>query len=467
MEVTIPQAEYEALQRENATLKHELAELKRLIFGSRSEKFRPAAVAAEQLDLGFEGQPSPAAVSEVVQEQITYRRRVKQAHPGRAPLPEHLPVEEIVIEPQEDTTGLVCIGEEITETLDYRPGLLLKRIYIRPKYARAGEIPVWDAKADQVGEVLIAPLPSRPIDKGIAEAGLLAHLLVAKYVDHLPLYRQAKQFQRNHGWTVHKSTLNDWFAATCALLEPLYQAYRRTVLQTDYLQVDESPIQVLDAEKKGATHRGYQWVYRNPLCGLVLFDYRAGRGAHGVMEHLAEFEGYLQTDGYRAYQAYLRKHPRVSGVSGLAHIRRKFFEARDHHPRLAQLALALISYLYHVDAHCRRRQRSATERLALRRRLSWPVYQALLEWVEYEQQNNLSKGAIGKALYYANNELPKLAACFEDGRLELDNNLVENSIRPLALGRNNYLFAGSHAAAQRAAMLYSFFASCQHLDVNP
>jgi hypothetical protein len=154
-------------------------------------------------------------------------------------------------------------------------------------------------------------------------------------------------------------------------------------------------------------------------------------------------------------------------VSCLAHIRRKFFEAQDNHPRLASIALAAMGYLYHVDAHCRRRKRTPKQRLALRRRLSLPVYEALLDWVKYEQANNLSKGAIGKALHYAKNELPKLKACFEDGRIELDNNLIENSIRPLALGRKNYLFAGSHQGAKRAAMMYSFFASCQKLDVNP
>ncbi|THH34189.1 IS66 family transposase, partial [Neolewinella litorea] len=149
---------------------------------------------------------------------------------------------------------------------------------------------------------------------------------------------------------------------------------------------------------------------------------------------LADFAGYLQTDGYKAYETYLRKHPQVTGVSCLAHIRRRFFEAREQHPRLAELALAAIGFLYHVEAHCRKRGRSAAERLALRRRVSRPVYEALLDWAEYEQKNNLSSGAIGKALKYAKDQLPRLRPCFEDGRLEVDNNLIENSIRPLALG---------------------------------
>ncbi|WP_116108822.1 IS66 family transposase, partial [Lewinella sp. IMCC34191] len=322
-------------------------------------------------------------------------------------------------------------------------------------------------EADGSTTVIIADLPSRPIDKGIPEPGLLAEICVAKYVDHLPFYRQIQRFERDHSWVVHKATINDWFAATCSLLEPLYRKLLTTVVEADYLQVDESTIKVLASEKKGKAHLGYQWVYRDPGSGLVRFDYRKGRGVHGVMERLADFTGYLQTDGYKAYETYLRKHPGVTGVSCLAHIRRKFFDAREQHPQLAELALAAIGFLYHVEAHCRRQNRSAAERLALRRRLSLPVYEALLDWAAYEQRNNLSSGAIGKALHYAKDQLPRLKPCFADDRIEVDNNLIENSIRPLALGRKNYLFADSHAGAQRAAMLYSFFASCKRLGVNP
>ena len=461
MEATISKAEYDAAMAEKQgqinALRHELEQLKRLIFGRSSER-SPVSVPAEQMALWDQGEAAGAMPVEE-SKRITYSRRKPKPHPGRAKLPDHLPVEEIVLEPEGDTEGLECIGEEVTDTLDYRPGKLVIIRRRRPKYARP--------EADGSTTVLVAELPSRPIDRGIPEPGLLAELCVAKYVDHLPFYRQVKRFERDHGWIVHKSTINDWFAATCALLDPLYAALLKNVIDTDYLQVDESTIKVQDSHEKGGTHLGYQWVYRNPLSGLVLFDYRKGRGVQGVMERLREFTGYLQTDGYKAYQTYLRKHPEVTGVSCLAHIRRKFHDARGNDRSKAETALSAIGYLYHVDAHCRRRARSAEERLALRRRLSFPIYEALLDWVRYEQAGNLSKGAIGKALHYAKNELPKLAACFDDGRIELDNNLIENSIRPLALGRKNYLFAGSHQAARRAAMMYSFLASCQKLGINP
>jgi len=461
MEAVISKAEYNAQiarrDEQIATLRHELDQLKRLIFAAKSERMAPAS-APEQMALWDDEEK--AGAEEVEKQTITYKRKKKSAHAGRQPLPDHLPVDEVTIEPEEETEGLKRIGEEITDTLDYVPGSLRIKRTIRPKYARLeeveGELPV-----------IIAPLPARAIEKGIPEPGLLAHIFVAKYVDHLPFYRQIKGFARDYDWKAGSSTFSDWLAACCTLMEPLYQCLLQKVVDADYMQTDESPIKVLDSEKKGKTHQGYMWVYRNPVSGLILFEYRKGRGANGVLERLKDFTGYLQTDGYSAYKTYLKKHPDVEGISCLAHIRRYFFKARNNDRRRADMALAAINFIYHVDAHCRQRNRNAQERIALRRRISLPVYNALLDWVNYAHANNLSKGDIGKALKYAKDQLPKLRACFKDGRLELDNNLIENSIRPLALGRKNYLFAGSHPAAKRAAMMYSFFASCQKLDVNP
>ncbi|WP_116106148.1 IS66 family transposase [Lewinella sp. IMCC34191] len=357
----VSKAEYDELAGRYNTLRHEFDQLKKMIFSAKSERFVGTQVAPEQMALW--DQPAKANGESAVTQRIAYQRKRKPSHPGRNPLPDGLPVEEIVLEPEgQDTEGLACIGQEVTDTLDYRPATLVIIRRIRPKYARE--------EADGSTTVIIADLPSRPIDKGIPEPGLLAEICVAKYVDHLPFYRQIMRFERDHGWVVHKATVGDWFAATCSLLEPLYQQLLRTVVAADYLQVDESTIKVLASEKKGKAHLGYQWVYRDPGSGLVLFDYRKGRGVHGVMERLAEFTGYLQTDGYKSYETYLRKHPQVTGVSCLAHIRRKFFDAREQHPQLAELALAAIGFLYHVEAHCRRQNRSAAERLALRQRIS-------------------------------------------------------------------------------------------------
>ena len=456
-------AENKAVKAENAALRHELEQLKRLIFGSKQERFVPA-LAPEQLELEL-GQEVAEAEPQAETTTVTYQRR-KKPHPGRTKLPDNLPTEDIMIEPEEDTTDMVLIGEQVTETVDYRPGVLLKRRYIRRKYARKEEV-------EGQSTIVIGTMPDRPIPKGIPEAGLLAHLLVSKYVDHLPFYRQIEQFKRNHDWSIHKSTINDWFAACCKLLEPLYDQLLEKVMATDYLQADESPIKVQDVDKKGKTHQGYMWVYRNPLNGLVLFDYRKGRGMHGPKERLAKFSGVLQCDAYKAYVGVARARNKqareqVMTLTGcLAHIRRKFFEAQDHHRELAEYALTQIQKLYAIERRCREAGYDYSQRQALRQKEARPIFEPFLQWVEQQQANNLSKGPIGKALHYAKHQLPTLALYLEDGRIEIDNNLIENAIRPLALGRKNYLFAGSHQAAQRTAMMYSFFASCKTNAVNP
>ena len=456
MNSTVPLEQYLALEAKYNQLQHELAQLKNLIFGSRSEKFVPAQI-PNQLDLDF-GQLADVGTAPVEKESITYERN-KKKHPGRTALPDNIPTEDIVIEPTEDTIDMVFIGEEITETVDYKPGVLLKRRYIRRKYARRN--PSEDQNAIVIGEV-----PERPIPKGIAEAGLLSHIIVSKFVDHLPFYRQIEIFRRQYGWNIHKATMNDWFAACCSLLEPLYKTLHRLVIESDYLQADESPIKVLDTDKPGSTHQGYQWVVRNPLNGLVLFNYRKGRGANGIKELLVNFEGYLQCDGYKAYESFAKKG-NVTLISCLAHIRRKFFESLDHHPEYAQDALTQIKYLYEVERRSREAGNDARQRQVLRQNESRETFIKFSEWVAEQYKSNLHKGAIGTALHYAHNQLPQLESYLLDGRIEIDNNLTENSIRPLALGRKNYLFAGSHEGAKRAAIMYSFFASCKYHQINP
>ena len=182
------------------------------------------------------------------------------------------------------------IGEEITETLEYTPASLVKKITRRLKYATADNT-----------KILIGKLPTRPIEKGIAEASLLAHIFVQKFIDHLPFYRQRQIFKRNYDWDLLSSTINDWFISSCTLLKPLYNLLVKKLLENHYLQADESPIKVLETEKKGSIHQGYMWVYQSPLKGIVVFQYRKGRSANGPKEMLATHQDYLQTDGYIVY----------------------------------------------------------------------------------------------------------------------------------------------------------------------
>jgi len=290
-EPCIPSLSSEQIQQlleENQRLREELAELKRLIFGSKRERFVPASQDACQLslELGEEVQQEAALVKQT----ISYQRAVKQAAKTatRQLLPAYLPRIEIIIEPEEDTTGMRKIGEEITEELDLKPARLFVRRYIRPRYVSQEET------------FHIANLPARPIEKGIPGPGLLAQIIVDKFVYHLPFYRQAQRYEQL-GMKIPSSTLNGWLPAACGLLEPLYLALQFEVLHATYLQADETPIPVLDNQKKGTTHRGYHWVYYSPEKKLVLFDYQQGRGREGPTKLLKEYQGYLQTDGYQAY----------------------------------------------------------------------------------------------------------------------------------------------------------------------
>ena len=473
MEATVPKAKYDELVANYNVLKHELETLKRLIFASKSERHVPTA--DEQMSLW--NQEEKTGQTEAEKQTVTYQRgKQKKAHPGRAALPEHLPVRRQVIEPDEDTTGMVEIGQDVTRKVEYIPGELFINEYVRPRYARPES-----EQIEGVSPIVQASPPEQALPKSIAGTGLLVQLLVAKYIDHLPLYRQQAMFKRDYEWTIATSTLSDWVGATCKLLEPLYAALKMRVLDTNYLQGDESRITVLERGKekpKVKSHRhppakntkvhlGYMWVFRNPVVGGVYFAYRPGRGANVLHDTLSDFTGYLQSDGYSAYTSFMKKHPGVRLVSCLAHIRRKFFDARSNHPELAEAALGAFKYLYRIEGICRRYDLDATARLSLRQRYARPAYAALLEWVDHHQLRQLSKSGIGKALGYAANHLPRLGAYLEDGRLEIDNNQIENKIRPLALGRKNYLFAGSQRGAKWAAMLYSIFATCKEHGVNP
>ena len=369
-------------------------------------------------------------------------------------LPASLPREQVIIEPTEDVSGWIKIGEEITEELERIPGKLFVRQYVRPKYARP----------DGAG-VVIGELPSRPIEKGIAGPGLLAQIIIDKYTDHLPIYRQVQRFGRE-GIKLSLSTLTDWVSATCALLEPLYEVLRKEVLSSTYLQADETPIKVLDKDKKGTTHRGFHWVYHAPQERLVLFDYREGRGREGPTECLKEFKGYLQTDGYVVYEDFANK-PGVTLLNCMAHARRKFDEAKDNDLARASYVLTEMQKLYALERLAKENGSSLDELYQIRQQQAIPVLENLKSWMLDNYKAVLPKSVIGQALYYSLQRWDKLSRYTTDARLKIDNNLVENAIRPVAIGRKNYLFAGSHNGARRAAMLYSFLGTCKMNNVNP
>jgi transposase len=403
--------------------------------------------------LGLEGEATEPAIT--VKQTVSYERSVKQAANKaiRGGFPSHLPRIDVILEPEVDVSGMRKIGEEITEELDLKPASLFVRRYIRPRYVNKEET------------FHIAPLPTRPIEKGMPGPGLLSEIICDKFVYHLPFYRQVQRYEQL-GMKIPPSTLEGWFEAACALLEPLYQALLKEVLSSTYLQADETPIQVLDKQKKGETHRGYHWVYHSPEKKLVLFDYREGRGREGPIKLLKDYHGYLQTDGYAVYEQFESRQDIVL-VGCLAHARRNFEHALENDRSRAQKVLLWMQELYAVEQQAREQNLSAQERYLLRREKACPVMDKLGEWLVKEYAQVLPKSAIGKAIYYLVARYNKIYMYLEDGRLEADNNLIENAIRPVALGRKNYLFAGSHSGAERAATVYSLLGSCKFQGINP
>lgn len=441
--ITISRLEYN-------TLKAELAELKRLIYGSKSERFIPAD--SQQTAL-FD---QPAAPTEEV-EQVTYKRKVAKTakqRPVRALLPAHLPRQEEVIEPEDLEEGMKKIGQEVTEILEHVPGKLYVRRIVRPKYVKD--------KQDEDG-VYIGQLPSLPLPKSNAGPSLLAHIMVSKFVDHLPYHRQIQIFKRA-SITLSSSTFNGWFNATARLLEPLYQALVEQVQAQGYLQADESPIKVQDGHKKGATHMGYDWVYHAPKQKLAVFDYQPSRSGKGPQDFLKTFQGSLQPDGYSAYDQ-LGKKPGITLLACMAHARRYFEKALDNDKERATYALKVTQSLYALERQ--QQQDNTVDLFTLRQQKALPILTNWKEWLDEQQGKVLPKSSIGKAINYTLNLWPRLIRYTEQTDYRIDNNLIENTIRPLAIGRKNYLFAGSHEAAQKAAMFYTFFACCKLNEVNP
>ena len=449
---------YEQSQLTIASLQQELAQLKKMIFGSKHERFIPSEDNPSQLTLAIEAE-AVAACNIIDAKKIEYTRITKEVtekkdHPGRMKLPEHLERREKIIEPTEDVSDCKKIGEEITEELEYEPGKLFVNRYVRPKYA----------KPDNTG-IITASMIERPLPKAIAGPGLLAQIVIDKYVDHLPLYRQQERFKRE-GINIPYSTITDWVSGTCKLILPLYDALKLLIVQSDYLHVDESPFKVLDKDKKGETHRGYFWVYHNSIERLALFDYQPGRGREGPAAMLKDFKGHLQADGYSVYD-FFKESEDVTVLHCMAHARRKFYEALANDKPRAEYALEQFGLLYALERKAKEAAFTHEQRLALRRQKAIPILQQLDKWMKEQYVMVLPKSAIGKALGYSIERWKELMIYAGDGKLNIDNNPVENSIRPVAIGRKNYLFAGSHEAAGRSAMLYSLLGTCKLHGINP
>lgn len=435
-------------------------QLRRMIFGAKRERF-VSDVDINQLSIEFE--PKAVEIEEAVKAErelivVAYeRKKPKKQHPGRLALPSHLPVVETVIEPSEDTADMVCIGREITDELDYTPAKLHINRIVRPKY-----ITKEDDRGNQ--KQVIAEL-DRPIPKCIASPALLSMIFTDKYIFHLPLYRILKRIIQM-GVSLPSSTLESWVKLGAQLLQPLYAVHRLHVFREIYQMVDESPIKVQDKDKKGACHQGYMWVRYAPLSKSVLFEYYKSRSTKGPIDDLSSFKGYIQTDGYSGY-TYLTSLQGLTHLSCWAHARRYFDKALDNDRQRASYVMKLIQTLYAIEALARESEMSHEDRHALRLEKSLPIINEIGQYIYNERSKVTPKSPIGKAFGYCANRWVSLQNYLTNGILEIDSNLVENSIRILALGRKNYLFAGSHDAAKDIAMFYSFLATCTKNNIDP
>jgi transposase len=456
MRADINKLSREELINQVTDLQHQVALLQKMVFGPKNERFKIAAeVPANQLSLGVSTEP----IAEVKVERKVVkgydRKKVSieaKKHPGRNPLPSSLRREEIIIQPTEDVSGCVRLEDEITEVLEVKAAEFYVKRYVRPKYVR------------KEGEgVAIGKLPSRAIEKGIPGASVLAMLIIGKFIDHLPVYRQLAIFKRA-GLTLHYNTVLDWTNNGLSVLEPIYDHLRRKILSSHYLQADETGIKVLDSEKKGSAHQGYLWAYRDVSSDLVLFEYQRGRNKEFPAEILKDFKGYLQTDGYAAYDQFRKRHG-VTLLHCMAHARRKFKEAESNDKERSSYALKTFQEIYNIEREIK--DLSGDERKRIRQESIIPKLEELHLWMIEQCKHVTPKSPIGKALAYSLKLWEGLITFTTDGQLEIDNNRIENEIRPVALGRKNYLFAGSHESAQRIAMIYSLLASCKTNGIDP
>ena len=444
-------------RQENTLLRQKIDALVRRVFGASSE-----TVDRAQLELLLQlASPAATPVAPVVPvAKVPASRPRKEAAPR---LPEHLPVVEEVIEPEPvkaQPEQWRCIGQEVSEQLDYEPARFLCRRLIRKKYVHRTEV-------DAVP--VIAPLPERLLDRSLPAPGLLAQILVGKYCDHLPLYRQEQIYAQRHQVPLPRQTLARWVELAADWLRPIYEHIKTGVMADGYVQVDETPIHYL-APGQGQTKQGYLWTGSQPG-GDVFFHWAVSRATACLADVIpATFTGTIQCDGYAAYRAFANERgPGITLAGCWAHVRRKFYEARESSPRLAGWLLGQIQHLYRIEAHLRAQRAGPNLRAAMRASQSRPIIKrierALLKLKTGGRQ--LPQSPLGTAIDYALGQWRTLETYLTDGRVELDNNLVENAIRPTAIGKKNWLFIGVAEAGDRSAIIYTIIECCRRRGVDP
>jgi transposase len=452
----------EYLESRTRILETKIEALLRRLYGRASEKIDPAQL--KLFEKEFAEASSGVLSREVVDEDeadLEEAPKRQSRRNGRKPLPDDLRRERVYHEP--DPAELVCpccggererIGEEVTEELEYIPAQLFVLEHVRGKYA---------CRRCHEG-VAIADLPPRPIEKGRPGAGLLAHVVVSKYMDHLPLYRQEKIFGRQ-GVDLPRSTLCDWVGWVADLLSAIVKEMKRQLFERRLMQSDDTPVRVQDRDVKGKTRRGYLWSYGIPGAEVV-FDFTMSRSRDGPQRFLAGYEGYLQADGYEGYNEALRVG-KLTHIGCMAHVRRKFYAALEESPRHARAIIKVIRDLYWIEHELKESGADAAARVAVRQKRARPILDDLEQVFADLKDLVLPQSELGKAVSYARSQWPSIKRYTEVGEAEIDNNSCENSIRGVAVGRKNWLFCGHPNGGKRAAVLYSLVESCKRLGVEP
>ncbi len=447
-------------------LKQQIEMLQRKIWGKSSERYINEDPLQRKLDFeGLDLLPEEKELATSAKEEIEKYKTIRvvevkeKRHPVRQPLPEGLPREETHIYPENiNSENWTELTPEITEILEREPSRWYVRRIVRHKYA------LKDKSQDVEKQIITASMPALPIAKSYAGASVLADIIIDKYVNHLPFYRQVQMFKQQ-GISIAPATINGWFQGVADLMRPTYYRLKEMILDSDYIQSDETTIPIINNEKH-TTIKGYIWMIRAVMDNLVIFHYDHGSRAQKVaLQLFKDYQGVIQSDGYAVYDIYENKKG-VLPIGCWAHARRKFEEALAEDKVRASYALEQIGLLYDVERQADQQQLPYQQRAELRSRLAYPIMVAFEKWLLNEIPKVLPKGRIGKAIRYTYNIYHKLTRYHLDGRLKIDNNLGENAIRPIALGRKNWLFCGNDDAAENAAIIYSMLGCCKAHEVN-
>jgi len=449
----------------------QIAELKRQMFGPKADKLNPEQ--EEQLrqmagDLQAHAQRPPPASRDVLEPDPPLKDKEKlqrELRQRRHPLPPvQLEVRRVVLEPDDKICG-TCqqpgrkIGEEVTTEYEYVAARLVCKETVRPKYAHAC--------ACAAAAISIAPLPPRLVPQSKLGLGLAVYLLLSRFDDHIAYYTLERIFRERHGVVIPRQQMVQWVEKTAFLLLAIYHGIWEELQATGYLQVDETPVKVLDPEVKGKAATGYLWFYSHPQ-GDVFLEFCTGRGREGPEKRLADFQGTIQTDGYGVYDSLRRQRPAALKRLGcLAHIRRKWYTAAEESSAQAVWFIGQIRQLYLIEDETR--GLSAGERKAVRRQKAPALWRAMKRRALELRANPrfLPQSSLGKAVKYFLNEYKAVVGYLRDGQFQVDNNLVENDVRPSVVGRKRWLFIGHPDAGWRSAVIYTIIQSCRRRGINP